>query len=199
MKSTGYGKSPKKPSFSTCEIEKMVQIKDSVLRDSGFRKTFPPSFDSVLASMRCAVRRSGRMRHPDAMPRKTPAPRFRCGISTADVNNLSTTCQECLYVVDFRRVVRLPKKVRIFRETGLTFRKVGHVSRNSGTIQSASSKPGEIRGRVQTAEAFLRLLFAGCVVRSGQGVPTAPARGFRGNVNKFRRSNLKRSDVNDKR
>jgi hypothetical protein len=42
MKSTGYGKSPKNPSFSTCEIEKMVQIKDSVLRDSGFRQAVSP-------------------------------------------------------------------------------------------------------------------------------------------------------------
>lgn len=140
----------------------MVQIKDSVLRDSGFRKTLPPSFDSVLASMRCAVRRSGRMRHPDAMPRKTPAPRFRCGISTADVNNLSTTCQECLYVVDFRRVVRPSEKTRKIREICLTFQKAVHPSRIIGTIQPASSFRGGGRSRAKIAESLLHPSFASC-------------------------------------
>ena len=110
--------------------------------------------------------------------------------AAAIVNNLSTTCQECLYVVDFRRVVRLPKKVRIFREIGLTFRKVGHVSRITGPIQSASSNPGGIRTRGKCAEALLRLSFAECVVRSGQGVRTAPEGSSEDIVNKFRKPTL---------
>ena len=96
--------------------------------------------------------------------------------AAAIVNNLSTTCQECLYVVDFRMVVRLSKKVQKIREIGLTFSKVLHVSRIIGTIQSASSNPGEISLRRNRAEALLRLSFAGCFVRSGQGVRTAPER-----------------------
>ena len=140
----------------------MVQIKDSVLRDSGFRKTFPPPLRLGLRIHAIRIRRSGRTCHPDAMPRKTPAPRFRCGISTADVNNLSTTCQECLYVVDFRRVVRLSKKARKIRKICLTFQKAVHPFRIIGTIQPASSIRGGGRSRAKIAESLLHPSFASC-------------------------------------
>jgi len=163
----------------------MVQIKDSVLRVFRFRRTRSSRIVSNHASPHGVSSWSGLRRlsgNGGATDVRTVfgAPDVNSGCQQL-VNNLSRE----LYIVDFRRVFSLPKKVRIFREIRLTFRKVGHIPRNSGTIQSASSKPGEKRTRAKPAEASLRLSFAGCVVRSGQGVPTAPARGFRGIVNKF--------------
>ena len=163
----------------------MVQIKDSVLRVFRFRRPAPPAspLHARPAWRFGAVRLTAvvRKRCRDGPPRLFfGSPDVNSGCQQL-VNNLSRE----LYIVDFRRVFRLPKKVRIFREIRLTFRKVRHIPRNSGTIQSASSKTGENRTRARYAEASLRLSFAGCVVRSGQGVPTAPERGFRGIVNKF--------------
>ena len=163
----------------------MVQIKDSVLRDFRFRRPAPPASPRTMRDPHGVSVWSGWRRSPETVSRRASAPCF----GSPDVNNgcqqLVNNLSRELYIVDFREVFRHPKKVRIFREIRLTFRKVRHVSRNSGTIQSASSKPGVNRTRAKPAEASLRLLFAGCVVRSGQDVPTAPARGFRGNVNKF--------------
>ena len=163
----------------------MVQIKDSVLHVFRFRRPRSSRIAPDHASPHGASPRFGMGR----LSRNGGVTDVRAGFGSPDVNSgcqqLVNNLSRELYIVDFRSVFRLPKKVRFFREIRLTFRKVGHVSRNSGTIQSASSKTGEIRSRVKPAEASLRLLFAGCVVRAGQGVPTAPARGLRGNVNKF--------------
>ena len=134
----------------------MVQIKDSVLRDSGIRPAFPPAslrrahlHDAapvVLCGFGCPVSGPGRM----------SAPRFWMPDDDSDCQQLVNNLSRVLYVVDFRRVFRPSKKVRKFWENGLTFSKVVHGFRIVGTIQRASSKRSGNRTRGFPAESLLR-------------------------------------------
>ena len=116
----------------------MVQIKDSVLRDSGIRPAFPPFRYGVRISMMprrpfCVVWLSGIRSGKDVRAA------FWMPDDGNDCQQLVNNLSRELYVVDFRRVVRGSKKVRNFRKIGLTFSKVVQVLRNIGTIQRASS------------------------------------------------------------
>ena len=101
----------------------MVQIKDSVLRDSGVPPgCFPASsryahLHDAAPALRCDMSAAVRDGKDVRTAFSTPDDDSDC---QQLVNNLSRE----LYVVDFRRVVRGSKKVRIFRKTGLTFQKV---------------------------------------------------------------------------
>ena len=102
-----------------------MQIKDSVLRDSGIRPAFPP--------LRSGVRISVMARRPFRVVRLSGI-RFWKDVRTAfltpsddsDCQQLVNNLSRELYVVDFRRVFRPSKKVRKFWENGLIFQKVMH-------------------------------------------------------------------------
>jgi hypothetical protein len=84
----------------------MVQIKDSVFRDSGsLQPSIPPHRSGACIRM---MPRGGSAwpGGPAVGSGKDARTAFPARMATATVNNLSTTCQESLYVVDFRRVVR---------------------------------------------------------------------------------------------
>ena len=162
----------------------MVQIKDSVLRDSGV----PPGCFPASSRYAHLLDAAPAVRH-DCPSGVGNGKAFRTAFLAPDddsdcqqlVNNLSRE----LYVVDFRRVVRGSKKVRIFREIGLTFQKVVQGSRNNGTIQRASSKRGEKSAAVFPRKPLCARDLRAVVPFGPDRLRTVSARAGRGIVNKF--------------
>jgi hypothetical protein len=92
----------------------MVQIKDSVLRESRLPPGLSPALNrrTYLRDAASAILRGfGR---PASGSGRMSAPRFGCRLTTAIVNNLSTTCQECCMSLIDAGFSGLQKSVEIF-------------------------------------------------------------------------------------
>ncbi len=163
----------------------MVQIKDSVLRVSGIPSGFSPHRPGVRIVVMphrriCAAWPSGIRCGKDV--RTAFLTQDDAGGCQQLVNNLSRV----LYVVDFRRVVRASKKVRIFRKIGLTFQKVVH-----GFSEHRNDTACKLKTRrKKCAAAFPRKPFRARDLRTAvpfdpDSLPTAFRKGRRGIVNKF--------------
>ena len=165
----------------------MVQIKDSVLRVSGNPPGLPPHRPGVRISV-MPPRRSCLDDCPVSGPGRMSAPHRGFLMPDADsdcqqlVNNLSRE----LYVVDFRRVVRHSKKVRKFRENGLTFSKVVHggPKHRNDTVSMLKTRRKRCRG-FSRGNPFAPVV-CGSLRRSCRTrFRTVPARAAGGIVNKF--------------
>ena len=163
----------------------MVQIKDSVLRDSGVPPgCFPASSRHAhLSDAVPALRHDMSVRHPvrEECPHRVLTPDDGRDCQQL-VNNLSRE----LYVVDFRRVVRGSKKVRIFRKNGLTFSKVVQVfpKHRNDTACKLKARWNRRRGFFPRKSFCARDLRT--VVPFGPDrLRTAPAGAVPGIVNKF--------------
>ena len=134
----------------------MVQIKDSVLRDSGSCPAFP-RIATRRASPRCRVAGPVWWFGPMVTVREGCPHRV---FDTGQRRRLSTTCQQlvksaCMSLI-FAGLSALQKKCGKIRKIGLTFSKVVQRSRIFGTIQCASSNRGGGICRGFPAESLLR-------------------------------------------
>ena len=163
----------------------MVQIKDSVLRVSGNPPGLPPHRPGVRISV-MPPRRSCLDDCPVSGPGRMSAPRFRTPGDDSDCQQLVNNLSRVLYVVDFRRVVRGSKKVRIFRKNGLTFSKVVQVfpKHRNDTACKLKARWNRRRGFFPRKSFCARDLRT--VVPFGPDrLRTAPAGAVPGIVNKF--------------